>query len=73
MRYFYGQRCLDLGDFYERPIKSSELGILTYKTLSDDIEKLNSVDCMYKYFRIPLEDNVTCVLEPILHQCFNRF
>lgn len=73
VRYFYGHRCLDIGDFYERPIQSSQIGILTYKTLSNDIEKFKAGDCMYKYFRIPLEDSVTFVLEPILHQCFNRF
>lgn len=71
--FLYGHKCMDLNNFYEMPIVSSELGIITYKTLSNDVEKFNRDHCIYKYFNIPLEDSVTFVLVPILHQCFNRF
>lgn len=71
--YLYGYKCMDLNNFYERTIKSSEIGIVTYKTLSNDLEKFKRSECIYKYFRIPLEDSLTFVIEPIQHKCFNRF
>lgn len=68
-----GVECLNLKDFYEQPIRSSDLGIWCYIGLSTVIKKYRFEDCLYKYFQIPAPFENTSVLIPIIHQCYNRF
>lgn len=68
-----GHRCLNINSFFDAPLNSKiDLGIVTYTVLETNVEIFKYSDVKYKFFRIPMNDDLY-VLIPILHHSFTKF